>query len=75
MNIVGYCGIVDCLKMVSWCIRYDILLGIVNGFVYLYEEFDFIYVYGGIKVGNIMLDKIMKLKIVDWGLVVLFCND
>lgn len=65
----------DRSKMVSWRIRYDILLGIANGFACLHEEPDSIYAHGGIKAGNIMLDKIMKPKIADWGLAALFRND
>jgi serine/threonine protein kinase len=65
----------DRSKMVSWRTRYDILLGIANGFAYLHEEPDSIYAHGCIKAGNIMLDKIMKPKIADWGLAALFRND
>ena len=53
----------------------DILVGIANGLAYLHEECDSIFAHGDIKAGNIMLDKIMKPKIADWGLAALFRND
>jgi serine/threonine protein kinase len=59
----------------DWNTRFDILLGIANGLAYLHEEPDSVYAHGDLKAGNIMLDKIMKPKIADWGLAALFRND
>ncbi|XP_024387872.1 cold-responsive protein kinase 1 [Physcomitrium patens] len=65
----------DARAPLDWVSRFDILLGTATGLAYLHEEPDSIFAHGGIKAGNIMLDKIMKPKIADWGLAPLFRND
>ncbi|KAG0605146.1 hypothetical protein M758_9G035100 [Ceratodon purpureus] len=65
----------DRRKTLDWNTRFDILLGVANGLAYLHEEPDSVFAHGDLKAGNIMLDKIMKPKIADWGLAALFRND
>lgn len=50
----------------------NICLGVVYGLYYFYVLVDFKIIYRDIKVSNILLDKNLELKIVDFGFVLLF---
>lgn len=56
----------------DWLIWFNIILGVVCGFVYLYEEVILLIIYWDIKVVNIFFDKSFDLKIGDFGLVFFF---
>ena len=59
----------------DWRTRFDILLGTATGLAFLHEESQTIFAHGDIKAGNILIDKVMKPKIADFGLGNLFRND
>lgn len=65
----------DQRKTMDWRTRFDILLGTATGLAFLHEESQTVFAHGDIKAGNILLDKIMKPKIADFGLGNLFRND
>ena len=66
---------VDRRKTMDWRTRFEILLGTATGLAFLHEGSQTIFAHGDIKAGNILLDKIMKPKIADFGLGNLFRND
>ncbi|WVZ53205.1 hypothetical protein U9M48_004178 [Paspalum notatum var. saurae] len=58
--------ITDELRGLEWHTRYEIILGICNGLLYLHKEKDIIHM--DLKPANILLDDRMVPKITDFGL-------
>lgn len=67
-------GIIEELIYIDWLICFNIVIGIVWGFVYLYDEINFCIIYRDIKVSNIFFDGYFEVKIFDFGFVK-FCLD
>ena len=59
----------------NWEVRYKIILGIVEGLVYLHQDSQLRIIHHDLKAGNILLDCEMNPKIADFGLARLFLVD
>ncbi|XP_028800652.1 cold-responsive protein kinase 1 [Neltuma alba] len=59
----------------NWKQRYDIILGIARGLVYLHEEFHICIIHRDIKPNNVLLDDDLQPKIADFGLARLLPED
>lgn len=61
--------------VLDWEIRFNIVVGIVKGFVYLYEDCDVKIVYCDIKFENVFFDDYFEVKVLDFGLVKLMIRE
>lgn len=48
-----------------------IVLGVVRGLMYLYENVELLIIYRDVKLCNILLDMSMNVKVVDFGFLVM----
>ncbi|XP_020095464.1 G-type lectin S-receptor-like serine/threonine-protein kinase At2g19130 [Ananas comosus] len=61
--------------MLSWNMRYRIVLGIARGLAYLHDKCRECIIHCDIKPGNILLDADFKAKVADFGMAKLVCRD
>nr|CAD1819301.1 unnamed protein product [Ananas comosus var. bracteatus] len=61
--------------MLSWNMRYRIVLGIARGLAYLHDKCRECIIHCDIKPGNILLDADFKAKVADFGMAKLICRD
>uniref|UniRef100_A0A8R7P8B4 non-specific serine/threonine protein kinase n=1 Tax=Triticum urartu TaxID=4572 RepID=A0A8R7P8B4_TRIUA len=54
--------------VLTWQVRYQIILGLASAVLYLHQEWDQCVVHGDIKPSNIMPDESFNTKLVDFGL-------
>ncbi|KAM3413266.1 hypothetical protein ACQJBY_004437 [Aegilops geniculata] len=54
--------------LLTWQLRYQIILGLASAMLYLHQEWDQCVVHGDIKPSNIMLDESFNTKLGDFGL-------
>ena len=59
----------------DWQKRYNIILGIARGLLYLHEDSQLRIIHRDIKASNILLDENINPKIADFGLARLFPED
>ncbi|KAH9325178.1 hypothetical protein KI387_005356 [Taxus chinensis] len=59
----------------DWQKRYNIILGIARGLLYLHEDSQLRIIHRDIKANNILLDEKLNPKIADFGLAKLFPED
>lgn len=59
----------------DWSKRFQIVIGIVRGLLYLHEEAPERIIHRDIKASNILLDEELNPKISDFGLARLFPGD
>ncbi|XP_016169758.2 uncharacterized protein LOC107612581 [Arachis ipaensis] len=52
----------------DWQIRFDIILGVARGILYLHQDSRLRVIHRDLKTSNILLDKMMQPKISDFGL-------
>ena len=62
-------------NQLDWEKRYNIILGVVLGLLYLHEDSQRMIIHRDIKASNILLDERLNPKIADFGLARLFPED
>uniref|UniRef100_A0A0C9S6I8 TSA: Wollemia nobilis Ref_Wollemi_Transcript_14780_2565 transcribed RNA sequence n=1 Tax=Wollemia nobilis TaxID=56998 RepID=A0A0C9S6I8_9CONI len=62
-------------EQLAWQKRYNIILGVARGLLYLHEDSQLRIIHRDIKANNILLDDKLNAKIADFGLARLFPED
>lgn len=58
--------------ILNWQMRFDIILGIARGVLYLHQDSRLRVIHRDLKTSNILLDEDMQPKISDFGLARIF---
>ena len=61
--------------LLAWPKRFDIIIGIVRGLVYLHQDSRLQVIHRDLKASNILLDINLNPKISDFGLARTFVGD
>ncbi|XP_074589928.1 G-type lectin S-receptor-like serine/threonine-protein kinase At4g27290 [Curcuma longa] len=65
----------DRCRLLDWGMRYNIILGIARGLLYLHHDSRYRIIHRDLKTSNILLDENMNPKISDFGMAKLFGGD
>ncbi|KAF8024016.1 hypothetical protein BT93_F1271 [Corymbia citriodora subsp. variegata] len=74
-NLVGLLGYDDRSFTLAWKSRFDIVMGIVRGLLYLHQDSKLRVIHRDLKASNILLDADLNPKISDFGLARIFGGD
>ncbi|XP_034706998.1 putative receptor-like protein kinase At4g00960 [Vitis riparia] len=61
--------------LLDWPKRYNVIIGVARGLLYLHEDSQLKIIHRDIKASNILLDELMNPKISDFGLAKLFKDE
>jgi serine/threonine protein kinase len=62
-------------NQLDWQKRYNIIVGVARGLLYLHQDSQLRIIHRDIKASNILLDEKLNPKIADFGLAKLFPED
>jgi serine/threonine protein kinase len=62
-------------RRLDWQERYNIIIGITRGLLYLHEDSHLRIIHRDIKASTILLNEKLKAKITDFGMARLFVED
>ncbi|KAF8669213.1 hypothetical protein HU200_051543 [Digitaria exilis] len=75
VRLLGCCIHGEERILLNWSKRFDIILGIARGLLYLHQDSRYKVIHRDLKAGNILLDKDMNPKISDFGVARIFGDD